>query len=142
VKALSVRQPWAWAIVCLPTGVAKDVENRSWSTGHRGPLAIHATKPASRADYERDCDAIEAICGERPPGYRDAVTSAVVGVVDLVDCRDGETDSAWAEDDAVWWFLARPRPCQPFAHAGARGHLFTVSDDLISKHVARARLKP
>ena len=34
---LTVRQPWAWAII----QVGKDVENRSWPTKHRGPLLIH-----------------------------------------------------------------------------------------------------
>jgi activating signal cointegrator 1 len=38
VKALSLWQPWA-SLVAL--GV-KTLETRSWSTSHRGPLAIHA----------------------------------------------------------------------------------------------------
>jgi hypothetical protein len=40
MKALTIRQPWAWCIV----HAGKDVENRSWSTQHRGPIAIHAAK--------------------------------------------------------------------------------------------------
>src|SRR5258707_9619527 len=39
MKALSIRQPWAWLIV---TG-HKDVENRTWTTKYRGPLLIHAS---------------------------------------------------------------------------------------------------
>lgn len=38
MKAITVRQPWAWAIA---TG-AKTVENRTRGTRYRGPLAIHA----------------------------------------------------------------------------------------------------
>ncbi len=38
MKALSVRQPFAWAIV----HGGKDVENRSWATSYRGPVLIHA----------------------------------------------------------------------------------------------------
>jgi hypothetical protein len=38
MKALSVRQPWARAIV---TGL-KPIENRTWQTNYRGPLLIHA----------------------------------------------------------------------------------------------------
>src|SRR5271165_5444563 len=38
LRALSVRQPWAWLIV---NGV-KDIENRSFRTDHHGPLLIHA----------------------------------------------------------------------------------------------------
>lgn len=40
MKALSIRQPWAWAI--LHGG--KDIENRDWPTDHRGALLIHAAK--------------------------------------------------------------------------------------------------
>jgi hypothetical protein len=38
VKALTVQQPWCWAIAAG----AKTVENRSQSWSHRGLLAIHA----------------------------------------------------------------------------------------------------
>jgi ASCH domain len=40
MKALSVRQPWAWLIIAGH----KDVENRSWTTTYRGPLLIHAAR--------------------------------------------------------------------------------------------------
>ena len=38
MRCLTVRQPWAWAIVA---GL-KSIENRSRRTTHRGPLLIHA----------------------------------------------------------------------------------------------------
>ena len=38
MKALTVLQPYAWAIV---TGLKK-IENRTWPTSHRGELLIHA----------------------------------------------------------------------------------------------------
>ncbi len=37
-KAISVRQPWAEAII----RGGKNVENRSWMTKYRGLIAIHA----------------------------------------------------------------------------------------------------
>lgn len=39
MKAISIQQPWAWAIFN-----GKPVENRKWSTAYRGPLLIHAGK--------------------------------------------------------------------------------------------------
>ncbi|WP_245839042.1 ASCH domain-containing protein [Yersinia kristensenii] len=44
MKALSIRQPWAWLIV----NGYKDIENRTWNTKCRGPVLIHAStaKPA------------------------------------------------------------------------------------------------
>jgi activating signal cointegrator 1 len=38
VKTLTLHQPWA----TLVARAVKTIETRSWSTGHRGPLAIHA----------------------------------------------------------------------------------------------------
>lgn len=38
MKALSIRQPWAHAILFL----GKDIENRTWNTNYRGRFYIHA----------------------------------------------------------------------------------------------------
>lgn len=51
MKALSIRQPWAW----LVAHGHKDVENRVWETRFRGAFLIHAGKawgPSERADLE------------------------------------------------------------------------------------------
>lgn len=40
MKAISIRQPWAWLIV----NGFKDIENRSWDTKYRGAVLIHASK--------------------------------------------------------------------------------------------------
>jgi len=40
MKALSIKQPWAYMIVLGH----KPVENRNWKTDYRGPLYIHASK--------------------------------------------------------------------------------------------------
>lgn len=39
MKAISIRQPWAWLIV----NGFKDIENRSWDTKYRGIVLIHAS---------------------------------------------------------------------------------------------------
>jgi hypothetical protein len=44
---LSVRQPWAWAILN-----GKDIENRDWSTTRRGRFLLHASKTCTRDEYE------------------------------------------------------------------------------------------
>jgi len=38
LRALTLRQPWAWAIA----HAGKDVENRTWGTSWRGLVGIHA----------------------------------------------------------------------------------------------------
>ena len=99
-RALTVKQPWATLLVA---GV-KDVENRSWSTNHRGPLWIHAGKG-------RDAP---------PPGVTldeslDYPTGVLLGTVDLVDIIQDST-SQWGEPGSYHWVvqpmvaLARPIP--------------------------------
>lgn len=46
MKALSVRQPWTW-LICAGL---KDVENRTWGDGYRGPLLLHASKTVEEND--------------------------------------------------------------------------------------------
>lgn len=48
MKVLSVRQPYAYAIVCG----AKPVENRTWPTPFRGEVLIHAALREERDDVE------------------------------------------------------------------------------------------
>jgi hypothetical protein len=50
VKAISIRQPWAWAIL----SAGKRVENREWQHApkYRGPVLIHAAKGCTRDEYE------------------------------------------------------------------------------------------
>lgn len=48
MKALSIRQPWAWLIV----NGYKDVENRTWPTSMRGTVLIHASKGMTDAEYD------------------------------------------------------------------------------------------
>lgn len=47
MKALTIRQPWAWAIVHGP----KRLENRDWpGCSYRGPILIHASKNVGVVD--------------------------------------------------------------------------------------------
>lgn len=48
MKALSIKQPWAWLIA----NGYKDIENRNWWTSFRGELLIHAGKSLDREGLE------------------------------------------------------------------------------------------
>jgi hypothetical protein len=111
VRALSVRQPWAWAIA---RGY-KPVLNRACDTGYRGPVAIYASLRA-------DLDSSESRAVRKAAGASwdsaDPVTAigGIVAVVSLAGvCRDavlagGCECGEWASAGAYHWLLADPRP--------------------------------
>jgi len=134
MKTLTVQPHWADAIIHGP----KRVENRTWWTRYRGPLAIHAGQtidPASR-------DLLAAV------GFQideDAPRGAVIGVVDLVDVvrfdaaqtsLDGFPEGYDLADDPLatgpfCWMFRNPRPLrEPIPLRGMPG-LFDVDLDLL-----------
>ncbi|MBE7499735.1 MAG: ASCH domain-containing protein [Verrucomicrobiales bacterium] len=100
LRALSIRQPWAWLIV----NGYKDVENRSWPTRHRGPLLIHAG--ASQVRLREDATWVEERFDIRLPVEYDF--GGIVGIVDLLDCRE-RVDSPWYVPESFAWRLGKPR---------------------------------
>ncbi|GAA4221417.1 hypothetical protein FHR32_005076 [Streptosporangium album] len=126
MKALTVRQPWAWAI-----GYAgKDIENRTWDTTHRGLLAIHA---GARWDGDDAAARVFELAGAY---VLKTTVSAIVAVVELVDvCAvDGFTDCCkcgkWAFGFQRHWRLANPRPLvEPVSCKGRLG-LWNLPEDV------------
>lgn len=101
MKCISIRQPWAWAIV----HAGKNIENRTWSTNYRGPLLIHASKSIVEADLPICLDiALRANGGNLPKGaipdgvgYRNYMASmaprgAIIGVARIVDVVEDRLD--------------------------------------------------
>ncbi len=112
MKALTVCNPWAWAIMFGP----KRIENRTWVTRHRGPLLIHAG--LSRQWLGSEGDLLPGL-----PPLDQLVYGAILGTVDVVDCRPlAECSSNDPFASGPWcWVLENPRA---FAHPIAcRGSL-------------------
>lgn len=122
MKALTVCQPWAWAIVAG----TKTIENRSWGTPYRGPLLIHAG--ASHKRVRPGLDELTMLLGE-PPAEEDLAFGAIVGLATLVDCVGPQTapydprvwrleENPFADSDQWHWVLANrlmfrePLPCR------------------------------
>lgn len=146
MRILTVRQPWAWAIIFG----GKDVENRprNLAGDYTGPVAIHA-------GLSMDLDAmnapviVNAMRTADPIGQ--IVVGRIIGVVDLLGVHQGTvTDggraqrvascfqpgkpyglcSRWAEHNVTHLELANPRPIRdPIPYRGAL-HLQTASDEL------------
>lgn len=109
MKALTVCQPYAEQIA---SGI-KVIENRTWPTGVRGRVAIHAGKSRSWLGYDDD-----------PQSF---VYGAVVATAELYDCvRVEELPREMQErEDAngPWCFLLRniQRIEPPIEARGAQG---------------------
>jgi hypothetical protein len=105
MKAISIRQPYAWAIIFG----GKDVENRTWNTKYRGELAIHASSTRiSNYWWPRGTP--------KPPG--DVPLSAFLGIVELVDVVERKR-SKWF-GGPFGFVLKNPHPLQrPIPYKGA-----------------------
>ena len=131
--ALTVRQPWASAIIYG----GKDVENRTWQTGHRGRLLIHAGKAVDWNAPDHAWAAAGLVPYRRGAGRQNWTASlalgVIIGTVDLtashLDAECWHLDdhrvafcSRWAMRDQFHWTLAEPRPFrQPVPANGKLG---------------------
>lgn len=133
MRILTVRQPWAWAII----HGGKDVENRSRNIAgsYRGPVAIHAAR-LDADDLYAVYGAVAAAMG-KPFGNETWVhhRGVIIGVVDLVDVHLGIECgcSPWGEPNRWHLGLANPRPLsEPIPYRGALG-LREVPADLLAR---------
>ncbi|WP_345750081.1 hypothetical protein [Microbacterium rhizophilus] len=147
MRVLTVRQPWAWAII----HGGKDVENRvrNIAGDYRGPVAIHVaqTEDANAFSLSETREVLDAAAAR----WMDAATRArpksvetvpwardhgrIIGVVDLTDvhwsgmecsrglkCHEYELCSPWAQAYHEHLVLANPRPlAEPIPYRGALG---------------------
>ena len=92
MRAISIRQPYAWLVV---TG-KKDIENRPWNTHHRGPLAIHA---GLKRLPKNDLEEIERTYRVRIP-EEELRRGGIIGVVHVVDVVSHK--SRWFKGPYGW----------------------------------------
>ena len=123
MRVLTVRQPWADAIAHL----GKDVENRTWSTKYRGPLAILA----GRAYDAEARPEVERLAGVRL--LLPLAAGTVLALADLVDVHhaDDHTEpcSPWAQPGQFHWVLTNPRPLdRPYGLIGSLGLRIATPD--------------
>ena len=144
MKALSVRQPWAWAIA----HGHKDVENRSWPTQWHGRLAIHASarwdedgafsrqvlravvehgQPGGRFDPPLRVETFEPggdprILVRDPARFVPGAVIAIARLVDVCTATQGCGCGPWAIEGQCHWRLADVHPlAEPVACKGRLG---------------------
>jgi len=124
MKALSIRQPLAWAII----HAGKDIANRSRRTTYRGPVLIHAAKTMTPAEYEdflafsRDRFRFTFPATRLPVGG-DLQLGGIIGQAEIVDCVS-DHPSPWFTGP-FGFVLANPKPL-PFRPLLGQLGLFEV----------------
>ncbi|MEO0681372.1 MAG: hypothetical protein AAF192_13270 [Pseudomonadota bacterium] len=118
--ALSVRQPWAWAI--LHGG--KVIENRSAGAIRAGgmvpgPVALHAAAGMTEREYRWGVDRLRRH-GVACPRPEDLPRRCIIGRVEVMEIVSA-SDSEWF-GGPMGLVLARPEACAPIPAAGALGY--------------------
>jgi hypothetical protein len=137
MKALTIKQPWAWAVSIA----FKDIENRSRNTNYRGEVAIHAglTWSARATEFSPMLQA----WNQRGPGQwrlKSGVPplpgGAIIAIGWIIDSHPAAgCCKPWGEDEydgkSVWhWVLADTKALpEPVFCRGALG-LWTVPDHI------------
>lgn len=132
MRALSIRQPWAWLIVrpdlvgaMRKTAIAnnnlKIIENRTWPTKFRGRFLIHAAAGMTRAEYQAVYDSTFPL-----PPFEKLQRGGIVGEANLVDCiaPDSRT-SKWHMPGHYGFLLADVEPL-PFRTLKGKLQFFEV----------------
>jgi hypothetical protein len=124
MKALSIRQPWAWAII----HAGKDIEERTRRLSYRGPVLIHAAKVMTPTEYEdflafsRDRFRF-TFPATRLPAGGDLQFGGIIGQAEIVDCVS-DHPSPWFTG-SLGLVLANPKPL-PFRPLLGQLGLFEV----------------
>ncbi|WP_277963852.1 ASCH domain-containing protein [Pseudomonas sp. RIT-To-2] len=123
MKALSIRQPWAWLII----HGGKDIENRSWHTKHRGRFLVHASKGMTRAEYNQ-ATWVAGPLGVTIPQFEELQRGGIIGSIELVDSVD-HSDSPWYMG-AKGFTLRNPQTLEFMPRKGQL-NFFDVPDELV-----------
>jgi hypothetical protein len=130
MKAISIRQPYAWLIA----QGHQDVESRPWRSPQRGIIAIHAARSYTVAEHKRALERIQAIPSiahlvKEIPLFDDLLRGGVIGLCEITDCTC-KHDSVWYTREGWAYSLQKARPI-PFVPMAGKINFFEVEDELI-----------
>lgn len=134
--AISLLQPWAWAIL----HAGKGIENRTWDlpqqfVGRR--IFLHASKNVTRRDYGDAVDTIGLLAPSvEVPSYADIPKGALVGAVTFTGSiapSDGIPLERWHFPEQFGWLVHEPRALpEPIPCKGALG-FWRVSESIADR---------
>lgn len=141
MKAVSLIQPYATLIMLG----YKQYETRSWSTKHRGPLAIAASagKPKWARDVAENCPIISELLARHGFTFDTLPRGGVLGVCDVVEMNSIDVyfieNNITVEEEAAgdysmpgrWaWLLDNVRPLPSIVGCKGALSVWTVPESL------------
>lgn len=129
MRALSLKQPFAWMVV----HGGKSIENRPWHVSLRAPFLIHAASGMS-PKYYLEAATYAAARGVIVPPPSDLLFGGVIGKARIVECMcpgllivaaPADTDLKWWMRDQHGFVLADIEPV-PFFKVPGRQRWFDV----------------
>lgn len=145
LRAVSVMQPWAWAIA----HAGKDYENRTWVFPYyflNKPFAIHASSTFHAEGYEW------LKRGDYPlnvplPKQTEFAMSAIVGIALIDRCihranTTEEFDNPWFDlsTQPYGWHLTKVLAIEPVTCSGSRGLWFVpheIADSVLKRYIEK-----
>lgn len=129
MKALTLRQPWAWLVI----HGWKNIENRTWNTRFRGRFWVHTSKAHLESDYARAWDVCTQM-GVNLPHYSSCVyqCGGIIGAATLATVLPREDVGDW-KFQGQYGFVLEDR--QPTAFVECKGALnfWTIPEDVASQ---------
>jgi len=131
IQALSVRQPWAWAILN-----GKDIENRyaEFPQIYKGPFLLHTGQQCTRDEYQEGIDFMEQCGLYGCPALKDLPRGGIVGRV-YVDRYTVKHNSKWFVGP-LGIVLSRPKPL-PFVRCPGQLGWFRVPPNVVAELKAK-----
>lgn len=126
MTAISIKQPWAEAILTL----GKDVENRSWPCPEKHlnrTILIHAGKSPDKAAFSHPL--------LRPLAGKVVQAGGIVGAFTIIASQNVHPASIWAEAGCYHWIIRHASPVQFFPCNGSLGFFQVDYPHSVSQHV-------
>jgi len=128
-KALSLKQPWAWAVLH-----GKDIENRRWNTKFRGWFWLHAAKSCTTSYYLDALSYIEQVSDLDVPAIRDLELGGIIGKARIVEVlpKTNTPTTKW-HMPGQYGFVLENIQAVPFTPCSGALNFWNVSEDLLEK---------
>lgn len=127
MKALSIRQPWAWLII----NAGKDIENRRWWTLYRGRVWIHAAKGITAREYDEAKYSVAMIDPKIViPEFNVLEKGGIIGEAEITGCV---TESASPWFFGHYGFMLAHAMALPFTPCRGSLGFFDPPTDVVAK---------